>query len=132
VEAGGLRHPLVGRRVPDVDLLAADGPLRVYALLHQARPALIDLGDPAGLDISGWADRVALVRAAYDGAWELPILGAVPPPTAVLVRPDGHVAWVGENSSGAGLEKALARWFGTPSRVAGTAPSAEASGSFLE
>jgi 3-(3-hydroxy-phenyl)propionate hydroxylase len=95
----GEGHPLLGRRMPDLDLVTADGPLRVFTLLHDARAVLLNLGEPCGLDISPWADRVQLVDAEYVGAWELPALGAVAAPTAVLIRPDGHVAWVREEPS---------------------------------
>jgi hypothetical protein len=105
----GEGHPLLGRRMPDLDLTTGDGPLRVFTLLHQARPVLLDLG--AGLDITSWADRVQLVNAGYAGPWELPVIGEVPAPTGVLVRPDGHVAWVGEGTR-AGLPDALTVWFG--------------------
>jgi 2-polyprenyl-6-methoxyphenol hydroxylase-like FAD-dependent oxidoreductase len=109
-------HPLLGRRVPDLDLLTADGPLRLFTLLHAARPVLLNLGEPGGFDIAPWADRVRSVDAGYAGAWELPALGAVAPPTAVLIRPDGYVAWVGD-SSRAGLADALTTWFGPPGAV---------------
>ena len=92
----GEGHPLLGRRMPDLDLHTADGPTRVFALLHDARPVLLDLGEPGGFDLSPWADRVRLVDAEHDGAWELPVLGEVPAPPAVLIRPDGHVAWAGD------------------------------------
>ncbi len=111
-EPGGA-HPLLGRRMPDLDLVAADGPRPVYALLHDARPLLLDLGEPGGIDLAGWADRVRRVEATYDGAWVLPVVGTVPAPTAVLIRPDGHVAWVGEGTQ-SGLSEALASWFGPP------------------
>ena len=88
-------HPLLGRRMPDLDLVTADGPLRVFTLLHDARPVLLNLGEPGGLDITPWADRVRVVDAKYVGTWELPALGAVAAPDAVLIRPDGYVAWVG-------------------------------------
>src|SRR3954454_10510733 len=107
----GEGHPLLGRRMPDLDLVTPDGPLRVFGLLHEARAALINLGEPGALDIAPWADRVQLVDAGYDGPWELPDLGAVTAPEAVLVRPDGYVAWVGDGTS-AGLEDALSTWFG--------------------
>jgi 3-(3-hydroxy-phenyl)propionate hydroxylase len=107
----GEGHPLLGRRMPDLDLVAADGPLRVYALLHEAQPVLVNLGEPGGIDIAPWGERVQLIDARCDGAWELPALGAVTAPTAVLVRPDGYVAWVGDESR-AGLTDALATWFG--------------------
>jgi 3-(3-hydroxy-phenyl)propionate hydroxylase len=110
----GEGHPLLGRRMPDLDLVTADRPLRVFALLHDARPVLLDLGEPGGFDIAPWADRVRLVEADYAGRWELPVLGEVTPPTAVLIRPDGHVAWVGENGTRAGLHDSLTTWFGPP------------------
>jgi 2-polyprenyl-6-methoxyphenol hydroxylase-like FAD-dependent oxidoreductase len=112
----GEGHPLLGRRMPDLDLVAADGPLRVFELLHDAKPVLLNLGRPAGFDITGWADRVQLLDASYEGEWELPVLGAVSAPTAVLIRPDGYVAWVADRTS-LGLAQALGTWFG---------PSAEA------
>jgi hypothetical protein len=110
----GEGHPLLGRRMPDLDLVTAGGPLRVFELLHEAKPLLLNLGRPGRLDITSWAHRVQLVDATYRGAWELPVLGTVSAPSAVLVRPDGYVAWVGDGSS-AGLTDALATWFGPPS-----------------
>jgi hypothetical protein len=107
----GKGHPLLGRRVPDLDLQTAEGQTRVFVLLHEARPVLLNLGEPRSFDIAPWADRVQLVDATYDGQWELPVLGEVPAPPAVLIRPDGHVAWVGEPTDG-NLPQALATWFG--------------------
>lgn len=109
----GEGHPLLGRRMPDLDVVTAGGPRRVYTLLHEARPVLLDLGEPGALDIAPWADRVRRVDARYDGVWELPVLGVVPAPTAVLIRPDGHVAWVGGGTD-KGLRDALTTWFGPP------------------
>ena len=109
----GEGHPLLGRRMPDLDLVTADGPLRVFELLHDARPVLLNLGEPGGFDIAPWADRVQLIDADYDGQWELPVLGAVTAPTAVLIRPDGYVAWVGDRTH-LGLAEALTTWFGPP------------------
>jgi 2-polyprenyl-6-methoxyphenol hydroxylase-like FAD-dependent oxidoreductase len=114
-------HPLVGRRMPDLDLMMPDGPLRVFTLLHPARPVLLNLGAPGTREraLSPWADRVQLVDATYDGPWELPVLGDVPAPAAVLIRPDGHVAWVGranginaDLAADAGFSNALTKWFG--------------------
>jgi 2-polyprenyl-6-methoxyphenol hydroxylase-like FAD-dependent oxidoreductase len=109
----GEGHPLLGRRMPDLDLITDNGPLRVFALLHDARPVLLNLGEPGGFDIAPWADRVQLIDAKYDRVWELPALGAVAAPTAVLIRPDGHVAWVGDRQP-VGLPDALTTWFGPP------------------
>jgi hypothetical protein len=107
----GEGHPLLGRRMPDLDLVSSGGPLRVFALLHDARPVLLNLGEPGGLDITPWADRLQLIDAKYVGTWELPALGAVTAPTAVLIRPDGYVAWVGDLTQ-LGLHDALTTWFG--------------------
>lgn len=104
-------HPLLGRRMPDLDLLTADGPTRVFTLLHDARPVLLNLGPPGGFEISPWADRVRLVDATHHGTWELPVLGEITAPPAVLIRPDGHVAWTGDPSD-PGLPIALLTWFG--------------------
>jgi 2-polyprenyl-6-methoxyphenol hydroxylase-like FAD-dependent oxidoreductase len=109
----GEGHPLLGRRMPDLDLVTANGPLRVFTLLHDARPVLLDLGAPGGFDITPWVDRVQLVAARYDGPWELPALGAVAAPSAVVIRPDGYVAWVGDRGQ-LGLVDALTTWFGPP------------------
>jgi 3-(3-hydroxy-phenyl)propionate hydroxylase len=106
-------HPLRGRRMPDLDLTTANGPLRLFSLLHKARPVLLNLGEPGGFDIAPWADRVQMLDARYDAGWELPVLGAISAPSAVLIRPDGHVAWVG-NLNQSGLVDALIHWFGPP------------------
>jgi 2-polyprenyl-6-methoxyphenol hydroxylase-like FAD-dependent oxidoreductase len=123
-------HPMLGRRMPDLDLLTANGPVRVFTLLHGAQPVLLNLDEPGSLDIAPWADRVRLIEAGYAGTWELPVLGEVAAPTAVLIRPDGYVAWVGEGTD-AGLTDALTMWFGPPTRrqTARGAPSAHTRGS---
>jgi 2-polyprenyl-6-methoxyphenol hydroxylase-like FAD-dependent oxidoreductase len=120
----GEGHPLLGRRMPDLDLITADAPLggrreagggvrgiRVFSLLHGAGPVLLNLGEPGTFDIAPWADRVQLIDASYEGAWELPAIGSVAAPAAVLIRPDGYVAWVGDGTQ-AGLTDALTTWFG--------------------
>jgi 3-(3-hydroxy-phenyl)propionate hydroxylase len=109
----GPGHALLGRRMPDLDLVTVSGPLRVFALLHDARPVLLNFGEPGGVDITPWADRVRAIDAGYDGTWELPVIGTVSAPTAVLIRPDGYVAWVGERTQ-TGLADALTTWFGPP------------------
>jgi 2-polyprenyl-6-methoxyphenol hydroxylase-like FAD-dependent oxidoreductase len=109
----GAGHPLLGRRMPDLDLVGAGGPERVFTLLHDARPVLLNLDRPGALDITPWADRVRTVDARCAGLWELPVLGAVSAPAAVLIRPDGHVAWVGDGTA-EGLRDALTNWFGPP------------------
>jgi 2-polyprenyl-6-methoxyphenol hydroxylase-like FAD-dependent oxidoreductase len=106
-------HPLLGRRMPDLDLVTANGPLRVFALLHDARPVLLNFDAPGSIDITPWADRVGAIDAGYAGTWQLPALGAVAAPIAVLIRPDGYVAWVGDQTR-SGLADALTRWFGPP------------------
>jgi 2-polyprenyl-6-methoxyphenol hydroxylase-like FAD-dependent oxidoreductase len=109
----GEGHPLLGRRMPDLDLKTAGGPTRVFNLLHNARPVLLNLGDSGGFDISPWANRVRSVTATHDGVWELPVLGAVVAPSAVLIRPDGYVVWAGDLTDPA-LARALSTWFGAP------------------
>ena len=109
----GEGHPLLGRRMPDLELVTASRPLRVFTLLHDARPLLLNLGEPGSLAITPWADRVQLIDAEYTGTWELPVLGAVTAPTAVLIRPDGYVAWAGDPTHH-GLHDALTTWFGPP------------------
>jgi 2-polyprenyl-6-methoxyphenol hydroxylase-like FAD-dependent oxidoreductase len=109
----GEGHPLLGRRMPDLDLVTADGPVRAFTLLHDARPVLLNFGEPGGFDITPWADRVQMIDAEYVGPWELPALGAVTAPDAVLIRPDGYVGWVGDLGQ-PGLADALTTWFGTP------------------
>ncbi|MGI8983794.1 MAG: FAD-dependent monooxygenase [Acidimicrobiales bacterium] len=107
----GEGHPLLGRRMPDLDLHTAGGPTSVFTLLHDARPVLLNLGEPDGFDISPWANRARQVDASHAGPCELPVLGDVAVPPAVLIRPDGHVAWTGDLTDPS-LPQALAAWFG--------------------
>lgn len=113
----GEGHPLLGRRMPDLDLTTAGGPLRVFTLLRDARPVLLNLGEPGRLDIAPWADRVRQIDAGYAGIWDLPVLGRVAAPGAVLIRPDGYVAWAGAGTQ-QGLVDALTTWFGPPAATA--------------
>jgi 3-(3-hydroxy-phenyl)propionate hydroxylase len=110
----GEGHPLLGRRMPDLDLVTANGPLRVFTLLHDAQPMLLNFGTPGCFDITPWADRVRSMDANYSATWELPAIGTVPAPCAVLIRPDGYVAWVGDLITHEGLADALTTWFGPP------------------
>lgn len=112
----GAGHPLLGRRMPDLDVLTEHGERRVFTLLHQGKPLLLDFGPPSALDLSAWRNRVQRLNVSYTGAWELPVLGAVTAPHAVLIRPDGHVAWVGTGTDD-GLKSALMTWFGPPNAV---------------
>jgi 3-(3-hydroxy-phenyl)propionate hydroxylase len=109
----GEGHPLIGRRIPDLDLATPDGPMRVFTLLQTAQPVLLNLGAPSNFNITPWSDRIKLVHAKYEGPWELPALGLVSAPTAVLIRPDGYVAWVGDRIQD-GLQDAMNTWFGPP------------------
>jgi 3-(3-hydroxy-phenyl)propionate hydroxylase len=117
----GEGHPLLGRRMPDLDLVTTDGPLRVYSLLRDGRPVFLNLGKPSGFDITAWSDRVSSIDAQYAGRWEVPVIGEVAPAGAVLVRPDGHVAWVADQTRlglAQALNQALTTWFGPPCRSA--------------
>jgi len=109
----GEGHPLVGRRMPDLEVVTAEGTKRVFTLMHSARPLLLNFGMPGGSDAERLAEKVQVIDASFDGTWELPVIGEVGAPTAVWVRPDGYVAWVGE-SSWEGLEKALTTWVAAP------------------
>ncbi len=111
----GEGSPLLGRRMPDLDVVTANGRLRVFTFLHSARAVLLNFGAPGSVDPGSWADRVQSVDATYDGGWELPVIGEVSAPAAVLIRPDGYVAWAGDGGQ-TGLEGALARWFGPARR----------------
>jgi hypothetical protein len=112
----GKGHPLLGRRMPDLELLTGNGPLRVFTLLHKARPVLLNLSEPGAFDLTPWADRVQSMNAQYAGPWNVPVLGTVTAPTAVLIRPDGYVAWVGASNQ-LGLADALTTWFGPPTGI---------------
>jgi len=97
--------------MPDLDFETESGVTRVFALLHEARPMLLNLGESGGFDISPWADRVRMVNATYRGKWELPVVGEVTAPAAVLIRPDGYVAWTGDLTDPE-LPRTLEYWFG--------------------
>jgi 3-(3-hydroxy-phenyl)propionate hydroxylase len=109
----GEGHPLLGRRMPDLDLVTPNGPVRVFALLHDARGVVLDFGGLDSFDITPWSASVRMIPASHEGDWNLPAIGLVPRPTAVLMRPDGYVAWVGDKAVG-GLAESLTTWFGPP------------------
>jgi 3-(3-hydroxy-phenyl)propionate hydroxylase len=111
----GEGHALLGRRMPDLDVVTTGGPRRVFSFLHAARAVLLNLGAPGAIDITPWSDRVQYVNATYAGKWELPVLGEVAAPAAVLIRPDGHVAWVGDGTPDR-LTEAMTTWFGKPAK----------------
>jgi 3-(3-hydroxy-phenyl)propionate hydroxylase len=104
----GGEHPLVGRRMPDLDLRIGDVATRVFELLQEARPVLLVF---AGAPLVEVPRGVRVEAATTDGPWELPVIGEVSAPAAVLVRPDGHVAWAGD-SADESLATALRSWFG--------------------
>jgi 2-polyprenyl-6-methoxyphenol hydroxylase-like FAD-dependent oxidoreductase len=114
------QHPLLGRRMPDLDVVTERGALRVFTLLREGRPVLLNLGEPERFDLAPWDGRVQLVDAEYQGKWELPVLGQVTAPSAVLIRPDGYVAWVGDRTE-QGLADALTTWFGPGSKKSASA-----------
>lgn len=109
----GQGHALLGRRMPDLDLTVEGRPLRLFTLLRGARGLLFNFGEKNSFDTAPWVDRIKTVDVEHDGAWELPTVGQVAAPSAVLVRPDGHVAWVRDQGHD-GLADALTRWFGAP------------------
>lgn len=104
-------HPLLGRRMPDLELVTAQGSQRVYTLLHQALPFLLTFGAPGVVDLGAWRGRVPRVDALAAGPWTLPVVGDITPPRAVFVRPDGYVAWVGDGTT-RGLADAFTQWCG--------------------
>lgn len=109
----GEGHPLLGRRVPDLDITTGGGPTTVFTLLHDARPVLLNLSTSGDLDITGWGDRIKQVDATFEGVMKLPVIGVVETPSAILIRPDGHAAWTGAGQTN-GLSAALEAWFGPP------------------
>ena len=138
--AGALRHHGFDHADPDPRFLVAEHVHGLGGFEHH-QPHRLDLAarlrddlHEAGTRAVGALDLAAVPRelardvahalfgrddldARYAGAWELPALGEVAAPTAVLIRPDGHVAWVGEHLSDAGLPDALTIWFGPPFAV---------------
>lgn len=113
-------HLLAGWRMPDLDLRTSDGDTRVFELLRAARPLLVNLDPKATFDVRPWADRVSFVDAEGPPTetWELPVAGHLPAAPAVLLRPDGHIAWAGDVGD-RGLHAALSYWFGEPADATG-------------
>ncbi|MDX3691337.1 FAD-dependent monooxygenase [Streptomyces europaeiscabiei] len=111
-DLGAGDHPLLGMRMPRQELITASGKTTSTELLHQARGVLLDLADDPRLreTAGGWADRVDVVTVTpHDLRPGSPLEGT----RAVLVRPDGYVAWTSPGS-GAGPADALGHWFGPP------------------
>jgi 3-(3-hydroxy-phenyl)propionate hydroxylase len=100
----GDTHPLLGRRVPDLDITTSEGPTTIFTLLHEARPILLNLGKPATINPADLPARTRLIDARSDSPWTLPALGEVTAPTALLIRPDGHVAWVDDYDDASPVE----------------------------
>lgn len=111
----GEGHPLLGRRMPDLELNVGRERRSVYSYLYAAKPVLFSFGDPIADDVNGWTDRVQHAEVSFEGEWKLPVLGKVTAPNAVLVRPDGYVAWV-DDGDHVGLTDALTKWFGASAR----------------
>jgi bifunctional hydroxylase/dehydrase len=112
-DVGDGRHQLLGRRLPNVELVGEDFKTGSSELLRGGRGVLLDLEDNAVLRrrATGWADRVDVVTAELHGhGQDGPLAGTA----AVLVRPDGYVAWAAPGSHD-DLPTCLERWFG-PSR----------------
>ena len=109
-------HPLLGRRVPDADIVSPSGAKRVFELLNAAHPVLLDLstGGASSNVLASWADRIDVVAArSLSESWPVPGDGSVPVPSAVLIRPDGYVAWVDDGIHDVGaLQEILTKWFG--------------------
>lgn len=104
-------HPLVGRRMPDLELQTAGGPARVFSSLHDARPVLLSLGERGDVDFSSYPSHVRVIEGTHAGPWVLPVIGEVEAVAAVLIRPDGYVAWTGKLTD-ATLQLALSTWCG--------------------
>lgn len=115
-EVGAGDHALLGLRMPNRELAGVPGVTHVYELMHTGRGVLLDLAG-AGLrqTTAGWSDRVDVVTTRFTGLSDDDPLAST---QAVLVRPDGYIAWA---TPGAGeqVEAALTRWFGNPQTAAG-------------
>lgn len=103
--AVGDEHPLSGFLVPE---LVLDDGRRVAELLRDARPVLLDLSGGAFVSsAAAWVDRVDVVTGTIANSSA----------AAMLLRPDGYVAWATDSPSGAGLPAALRNWFGMPAQA---------------
>jgi bifunctional hydroxylase/dehydrase len=111
-DVGPGTHPLLGRRLPTQELTGETGDTTTYEQLHDGRAVLFVLGDGADVGaVAGWAEHVDVVTATLRSDGEPTPLDGI---DALLVRPDGYVAWVDADDAEP-LADALARWFGQPS-----------------
>ncbi|MEU4209203.1 FAD-dependent monooxygenase [Streptomyces sp. NPDC026206] len=101
----GAGHPLEGLFAPDLEVEVGGAKVRTAELLHAGRGFLLDLtGDGGPASVAGpWKDRIDVVTA---------VRREEAPARALLIRPDGHVAWAAGTAPGHGLREALTRWFG--------------------
>ena len=108
--------PLVGARIPDLELTRGEDTVQLYSLMHGAKPLFLTSGD-APADLEGWADRVTIEQVTFPETWRIPVTGEVASPRAVLVRPDGYIAWIDDGSGGTDIKHCLKFWFGEPASV---------------
>jgi 2-polyprenyl-6-methoxyphenol hydroxylase-like FAD-dependent oxidoreductase len=100
-------NPLIGRRIPDAEVITQKGTVRMFSLLHTQRTVLLDFENlpERATAASETIDYVGAQKTVRQ--WRLPVVGWVDVPSALLVRPDGHVAWVSSDTDSHGLTEAL-------------------------
>ena len=102
-------HPMLGKRMPDQELLVAEQKTSTYELMRTGRGVLLDMHDDAELRgfADAWSDRVTTVTAGR--------VDADAPAASLLIRPDGYIAWISPDGKDLpGLAGSLSRWFGHP------------------